>query len=281
VVHLLERECSVQRRHQKVVEETPSPAVDDALRARMGAAAVAAAKAVGYEGAGTVEFLVAGDTLDTDEPEFFFLEMNTRLQVEHPVTELGHRPRPRRAAAARRRRRAARHRARTTWPDGHALEVRLYAEDPVAQLPQTGTVAALAVPDGPRRPGRPRRRGRQRGQPPLRPDARQADRARPTGTLVPADVVAARAQHRARGDHQPRPARRDRRAPAFVAGELTTGFLDDHLADWAPAPAPDVALVAAAVAVQDAVRREGPAGDPHRPWDTLGPFRPGRSAAGG
>ncbi|WP_127820590.1 ATP-binding protein, partial [Microbacterium sp. CPCC 204701] len=84
VVHLGERECTLQRRHQKVVEEAPSPVVDPETRARLGAAACAAAASVDYCGAGTVEFLVAGDRPD----EFFFIEMNTRLQVEHPVTEL-------------------------------------------------------------------------------------------------------------------------------------------------------------------------------------------------
>jgi acetyl/propionyl-CoA carboxylase alpha subunit len=277
VVHLLERECSVQRRHQKVVEETPSPAVDDVLRARMGEAAVAAARAVAYEGAGTVEFLVAGDTLDHDDPEFFFLEMNTRLQVEHPVTELVTgldlvELQLRVAAGA-----PLGIEQDDVVADGHALEVRLYAEDPVAQLPQTGTVAALHVPDAHDvRADLGIEAGSHVGRfydPMLgklvvhAPDrSRSCQRmawllARTTvhGVVTNLDLLSAVVEH-----------------PAFVAGELTTSFLDDHLAGWSPAPAPDVALVAAAVAVQDAVRREGPSGDPHRPWDTLGPFRPGR-----
>ncbi len=141
-VSLGERECSVQRRHQKVLEEAPSVAVDEALRERLGAAAVAAAEAVGYVGAGTVEFLLdAGGSGD-----FFFLEMNTRLQVEHPVTEmvLGI------DLVAEQLRIAAGEpmgeRAREPRIDGHAIEVRLYAEDAGAGfLPQTGTVERIRV----------------------------------------------------------------------------------------------------------------------------------------
>jgi len=143
VLALGERDCSVQRRHQKVAEETPSPGVSGGLREQMLAAAVRAGQAVGYSGAGTVECLV-----DTQDGSFVFLEMNTRLQVEHPVTELvtgidlveqqfliaaGDPPSFDPAAV-----RSA----------GHALELRVYAEDPVRFLPGPGTITEWAEPEG-------------------------------------------------------------------------------------------------------------------------------------
>ncbi len=144
IVHLFERDCSIQRRYQKVVEETPAPRYTDALRKRMAAAAVAAAQGVEYRNAGTVEFLV------TPEGEFYFLEMNTRLQVEHPVTEqvvgvdlvrtqieiASGAPLPWKQKELRQR--------------GHAIEVRVYAEDPDNRfLPQSGTIALYDPPSGP------------------------------------------------------------------------------------------------------------------------------------
>ena len=144
VIHLFERECSIQRRYQKIVEECPSPAVDTRLRAALVAAAVTAGQAIGYTGAGTVEFV-----LDRDG-SFYFLEMNTRLQVEHPVTEevtgldlvelqlriAEGEPLPLRAREAR--------------INGHAIEVRLYAEDvPAGFVPATGTLHRFAIPPAP------------------------------------------------------------------------------------------------------------------------------------
>ncbi len=272
VVHVLERECSVQRRHQKVVEEAPSPAVDEALRARLGEAAVAAARSVDYLGAGTVEFLLDGTTLDQPEPTFFFLEMNTRLQVEHPVTELvtgldlvelqlrvaAGEPLGVDQDAIR--------------ADGHAIEVRWYAEDPVSQLPQTGTLTTVRLPTGPGlrtdvgvEPGSEVSRfydpmlGKLIAHGRDRRDAidRLVGLVRGTvahGVVTNLDLLDAIIDH-----------------PVHRAGELTTGFLDDHLHGWAPAPAPPAAVATAAVAV---LRAE--AGPEDASWPTtLGPLRLG------
>jgi len=145
VAHLFERECSVQRRHQKIVEEAPSPALDPTLRGAMGRAAVRAAKAVGYVGAGTIEFLVDADR------RFYFLEMNTRLQVEHAITEETLACDLVRAQldVARGRPLPAAWSDGTLAPRGHAIEMRLYAEDPVDFLPRSGRLLEYREPQGP------------------------------------------------------------------------------------------------------------------------------------
>jgi acetyl/propionyl-CoA carboxylase alpha subunit len=144
VVHLFERECSVQRRHQKVIEESPSPLVDDALREAMGQAAIAAARAVGYTNAGTVEFLVDADR------HFYFLEMNTRLQVEHPITELVAGVDLVAAQLAVAAGEALPWRQDDLSQRGHAIEGRVYAEDAAkGHIPQAGRVLLHVPPLGP------------------------------------------------------------------------------------------------------------------------------------
>jgi len=138
VLSLGERECSIQRRHQKVLEESPSPAVDENLREAMSEAAVAFARAIGYESAGTAEFMLDGR-------DFWFLELNGRIQVEHPVTELvtG-------VDLVQAQLRVAAGEPLDVRPDprGHAVEVRLYAEDPRTFFPQTGHIERLRLPEG-------------------------------------------------------------------------------------------------------------------------------------
>lgn len=143
-VHLLERDCSVQRRHQKVLEESPAPGMTPALRDQMGKSAVDAAKAVGYVGAGTVEFI-----FDAETDDYFFMEMNTRLQVEHPVTEMV----VRKDLVQWQLHVAAGHKLPCEQKDikvhGHALEARVYAENPYNNfLPATGLLSYLRTPQG-------------------------------------------------------------------------------------------------------------------------------------
>ena len=246
IVHLFERECSAQRRHQKVVEETPSPAVTPALRARLGAAAVAAARTVGYQNAGTVEFLLEGEG---DDARFYFLEINARLQVEHPITEgvVGvDLVRAQLAVAAG---------EPLPWSQvdltqrGHAIECRVYAEDPARGfLPQAGPLLRYREPSGPG----------------LRIDAGVVE-----GGAVSVYYDPMLAKLIAHGETREHCLARAREAltrfeilgvhtnlaflqallahPAFVAGQIDTGFLDRHLAELSTAaPVPPEVLAAAA-----------------------------------
>jgi acetyl-CoA carboxylase biotin carboxylase subunit len=242
VVHLFERECSIQRRHQKIIEEAPSPALTPKLRQRMGEAAVEAARAVGYEGAGTIEFL-----LDASG-KFYFLEMNTRLQVEHPVTEFVTgldivRMQVEVAAGAE-----LAPEAREPQLRGHAFECRVYAEDPEhGFLPASGRILRMRYPEGPG----------------VRVDGALRDDIEISIHYDPllAKVVTY-------GRDRQESIRRMQRAlcdfvllgiptnlrflqevfehEAFERGALTTHFIDEHMADWKPeaAPVPDAGMAA-------------------------------------
>ncbi len=279
-VHLFERECSIQRRHQKIIEETPSPYLTETLRAEMGQAAVNAAKAVHYVNAGTIEFIV-----DSAAGKFYFLEMNTRLQVEHPVTELvtgldlvrlqfhvaSGEPLPFRQEDLMQR--------------GHAIECRVYAEDPAnGFLPAIGTIQRAVEPQGPG----------------IRVDSgvgtgdeisiyydpmiaklivfaqdREATIQRMSAALSQYIILGLTtniAFLRQVIDHS-----------EFRSGQTTTAFIERHLTNWQPpqAAVPDEALIAAALsAVQAAPVRVsettgGGLGDSYTPWQQGDGFRMG------
>jgi acetyl-CoA carboxylase biotin carboxylase subunit len=244
VVHLYERDCSVQRRNQKVIEESPSPVLDDETRAKMGEVAVRAAKSVGYVGAGTIEMLY-----DQSTRSFYFLEMNTRLQVEHPVTELvtgldlvrwqldvaQGKPLPLRQEEIPRR--------------GAAIECRVYAEDPVKFLPSPGTITALAVPSGPG----------------IRDDSGVVAGSAITVYYDPmiSKLCAWGADRAAAIDRMRRALdeyhvggiktnlpfhRMVMRNAAFIAGDYDTGFIDKHKAELVPPPPSDADAERAAIA---------------------------------
>lgn len=245
-VALFERECSIQRRHQKVVEEAPSPAVDEALRARLQDAAVRAARVLDYVGAGTVEFLLA------DSGEFFFLEVNTRLQVEHPVTEaitgLDLVRLQLDVAAGR----ALPPQALNPTLTGHAVEVRLYAEDPQrGWLPQSGRLTRFDVPADtafctPIGPGVRLDSGVQDGSEigvHYDPMLAKVVAWGPDRTSASLALAGALARARLHG----LTTNRDLlvnvlRSPAFLAGETDTSFLDRHGLEVLAAPlaGPDV-----------------------------------------
>jgi acyl-CoA carboxylase subunit alpha len=252
-VHCFERECSIQRRHQKIIEECPSPAVPQDLRERMGAAALAAAKAAGYTSAGTVEFLLAGTG------EFWFLEVNTRLQVEHPVTEavtgldlvreqlLVAQGLPLSVTQA------------GLAISGHAIEARLYAEDPAAGfLPATGSLLDWCPAQEP-----PCRwdSGVEPGSvvgPEFDPMLAKVVAHAPTRSEAALALALALTRSRIRGVTT----NRDflvatLRHPAFLAGQTTTGFIETAAVPLAREPSPDelrTAAVAATLAAQARAR---------------------------
>jgi len=280
LVHLFERECSIQRRHQKIIEETPSPLLDDDLRQRMGTAALAAARAVDYVNAGTVEFLVDGDG------NFYFLEMNTRLQVEHPITELvtgidlvktqiaitAGQPLPFTQATVQQR--------------GHAIECRVYAEDPATGfLPAIGKLQVVQEPVG---PGIRVDAGVVSGDTvslhydPLlaklsvlgmdRADAIAKMKQALQDYVILGDVVTNLAFLRDLCAH-----------PAFQAGRTTTDFIEQYMGNWQTPTAapPDSVLIAAALAemlarsTRTTTQTVAEMGDPYSPWQHLNGFRLG------
>ncbi|HET7729958.1 MAG TPA: biotin carboxylase N-terminal domain-containing protein, partial [Usitatibacter sp.] len=277
-VHLFERECSIQRRHQKVLEETPSPFLDDAMRGAMGDAAVAAARAIGYRGAGTIEFIAGADR------KFYFMEMNTRLQVEHPVTEMitgedlvewqlrvaAGEPLPLRQ--------------NEIFTGGHSIEVRLCAENPANDfLPETGRIGVMRSPVAPVAGLEDESDVR------LDTGVREGDEVSVFYDPMIAKLVVW-------GDDRAEAARRMQSAlaqtsilgvktnlaflervvrhPAFLAGETDTGFIERHRADLLPpaSAVPLEALVAAASRVFLDERR-AIADAPPSPWNDTGGWR--------
>jgi len=275
LVHLGERECSIQRRHQKIIEETPCPVMTPALRERVTSAALAAARAVGYTSTGTVEFL-----LDADG-KFYFLEMNTRLQVEHPITELVTGIDLVVAQLRVAQGQPLGFGQNDIAPRGHALEVRVYAEDPGASFfPSAGPLLALREPTGPG----------------VRVDSGVA-----AGMTIPVEYDPLLSKISAwgptRGDAITRliAALEDTAVvgpttnlaflldilahPAFGRGDTHTGFLAEHFPKWQPAhAAEEIAALVAAVSAQRPAAHSGAGGESKlpTPWDTLGAWRLGR-----
>jgi 3-methylcrotonyl-CoA carboxylase alpha subunit len=281
VIHLNERECSAQRRYQKVLEESPSPFLTPELRAAMGEAAVKAARAIDYANAGTVEFIVA------PSGEFYFMEINTRLQVEHPVTEmvtgLDLVEWQLRVAAGE----ALPLAQDQIRQDGHAIEVRLYAEDPEAGfLPGSGKLESLRLPEADAH---------------VRIDSgvvtgdtvtifydpmiaklivhdtdRRAALARLRDALAQCDISGPKSNIEF--------LERLVRHPAVVDGTIDTGYLDRHLEEFMPAPAAEPGLLLAAATAQllaqeQAAREQAAASsDPYSPWAIADGWRLGHAS---
>lgn len=276
-VHIFERECSLQRRHQKIVEETPSPYLNEELRAKMGAAAVAAARSVGYTNAGTVEFIV-----DPGSGDFYFLEMNTRLQVEHPITEL--------TAGLDlvqwQIRIAAGEPLTFSQADlsqrGHAIECRLYAEDPANNfLPATGPLLAYVEPAGP---------------------GVRIDSGYSGGDQISIHYDPLIAKVIVWGEDRPAAIRRMSSAlrettllgvthngqflqdlmadPQFIAGDYYTTWVEERFDDWQPPQCglpPEILTAAALTQLQPAPASPAASAgkDPYNPWSIPNTFRTG------
>jgi 3-methylcrotonyl-CoA carboxylase alpha subunit len=272
-VHLFERDCSIQRRHQKVVEEAPAPGLTAERRAVMGRAACDAARAIGYEGAGTVEFIVEGDA-------FFFMEMNTRLQVEHPVTEMitGQ-------DLVEWQFRVADGEALPLRQDelsihGHAIEVRVYAEDPARHYrPSIGTLHHLRPPaEGPH--VRVDTGVRQGDAITVHYDPMIAklivwDRDRPAAVRR---LEAALAQYEVAGvETNLGLLRRVAAHPDFLAGDVDTGFLDRHpevlASDLTLPPFAALAAATAAILADWGHAAPGAGADAHSPWGLASAWR--------
>ncbi len=277
VVHLFERECSIQRRHQKLLEETPATVLDAKLRRRMGAAAVKAATAAGYTNAGTVEFMLDGDK------NFYFLEVNTRIQVEHPITEMttvidlvkwqiriaqGETlPFTQEAVAQR----------------GHAIECRIYAEDPRNHfLPSCGVIECLREPWG---PGIRNDSGIYQGwevsayYDPILSKLVACDETREGARLKllqALDVYVVHGFHTTIEVHK-----MILQSKAFVEGKTHTDFLDAHLAEWfaKSEDPPDEAFIAAAlseVLMKASPTSSGATPRMRTPWQRIGTWEIGR-----
>jgi acetyl-CoA carboxylase biotin carboxylase subunit len=273
LVHLFERECSVQRRHQKIIEETPSPLLTPQIRQQMGEAAVKAAQAVGYSNAGTVEFI-----FDPTHSSFFFLEMNTRLQVEHPITEavtgLDLVQWQIRLAAGERLPYAQNDLSQR----GHAIECRIYAEDPAnGFLPSTGTLLQFRPPQGP---------------------GIRLDSGVSSGDQITHHYDPLLAKLIVYAEDRPAAIRRMQAAlrdliihgvqtninflqavlahPDFLKGEVTTRWVETSF-DWTP-PAPSLfhligAALADLAAAPVSTSESNPQADRYSPWITLQGFR--------
>jgi len=277
VIHLYERECSIQRRHQKIIEETPSPVMTPSLREKMGKAAVAAAKAVGYSNAGTVEFMVDGNL------NFYFMEMNTRLQVEHPITEMvtG-------IDLAKWQLRIASGKKLTIKQNdinqrGHAIECRIYAEDPAnGFLPSIGLLEKVEAPKGPN----------------VRDDSGIYTGMEVTPYYDPMlsklavysenreecinKMIWALSRYVVLGVTTNIPfLKKVLEFEQFKKGKITTHFIDDYFSDWTIAKdgLPIDAIIALAVfdsmhtKSQEIVRYKE--ADPHSPWKHVGRWRVG------